>query len=100
MEENVGQLRLKVVWAISPCSHAVAVADLNRDKQNDLVVATVDSVTVLLNGKSGFRPAPGSPFGAGPGAYHLAVGDVNRDGKPDVAASSFGGKTVTVLLGR
>jgi hypothetical protein len=33
-------------------------------------------------------------------AYHLASGDVNRDGKPDIAASSFEGKTVTVLLGR
>ncbi len=37
---------------------------------------------------------------AGPGAYHLTTGDVNRDGKLDVAASSFEGKAVTVLLGR
>ena len=28
------------------------------------------------------------------------TGDVNRDGKLDVAASSFEGKAVTVLLGR
>ena len=78
----------------------VVVADVNQDQRNDLIVATVDSVTVLLNGKSGFAPAPGSPFHAGPGAYYLAVGDINKDGKPDVAASSFGGKAVTVLLGR
>ncbi|HST19796.1 MAG TPA: VCBS repeat-containing protein [Blastocatellia bacterium] len=79
---------------------AVFVADVNRDKQNDLVLATEDSITVLLNSRSGFAPAPGSPFGAGPGAYYLATGDINQDGNLDVVASSFGGKAVTVLLRR
>lgn len=79
---------------------AVAIADVNRDKSNDLVVATVDSLTVLLNGKSGFAPAPGSPFRAGPGAYYTAIGDVNHDGKLDAVASSFESNAVTVLLGR
>jgi hypothetical protein len=77
---------------------AVAVADVNRDNRNDIVAATVDSVTVLLGG--GFIPAPGSPFRAGPGAYNLAIGDVNKDGKLDVVASSFEGDAVTALLGR
>jgi hypothetical protein len=78
----------------------VFVADVNRDRRNDLVAATVDSVTALLGDGRGFAPAPGSPFRAGPGAYKLAVGDLNEDGKPDVVASSFEGKAVTVLLGR
>jgi hypothetical protein len=30
----------------------------------------------------------------------VAVGDVNEDGKLDVAASSFEGESVTLLLGR
>ena len=87
-------------YDLGTAAWAVAVADVNRDKSNDLVVATVDSVTVLLNGKSGFAPAPGSPFPAGPGAYYLALGDVNKDGKLDIAASSFEGNAMTVLLGR
>ena len=76
------------------------MADVDRDKRNDVVAATVDSVTVLLGGGNGFIPAPGSPFRAGPGAYNLAIGDVNGDGKLDIVASSFEGDAVTVLLGR
>ena len=53
-----------------------------------------------IQAQSLFSPAPGSPFRAGPGAYHLVIGDLNKDGKPDVAASSFEGDSVTVLLGR
>lgn len=86
----------------------VVVADVNRDKRADLIAATVNSVAppyesriaVLLGGNRGFVPGPGSPFRAGPGAYTLTVGDVNEDGKLDVAASSFEGNAVTVLLGR
>lgn len=87
-------------YDLGTAAWAVIVADVNRDKSNDLIVATVDSITVLLNGKGGFAPAPGSPFRAGPGAYHLALGDVNKDGKLDIAASSFEGNAVTLLLGR
>lgn len=87
-------------YNIGTPAFAVVVADVNRDQRNDLVAATVNSVTVLLAGSAGFAPAPGSPFRAGPGAYYLTVGDVNEDGKLDVAASSFEGNAVTVLLAR
>lgn len=76
----------------------VVVADVTRDNRNDLLAATVNSVTVLLGDSHGFVPAPGSPFRTGPGAYNLTVGDVNEDGKLDVVASSFEGNAVTVLL--
>jgi hypothetical protein len=87
---------------------AVMVADVNRDQQVDLVAATVNNqlppfesgVTVLLGAGDGYMPASGSPFQAGAGAYNLTVGDVNQDGRLDIAASSFEGDAVTVLLGQ
>jgi len=90
-------------------AYAVVVADVNRDKKADLLAATVNSrarpfesrIAVLLGDGGGrFLAAPASPFRAGAGAYNLTVGDVNEDGKVDVAASSFEGKAVTLLLGR
>ena len=72
---------------------------MNKDRKNDLVAATVNSVTVLQNAGDRFVQAPDSPFRSGPGAYHVAVGDVNEDGKLDVAALSFEGDTVTLMLG-
>lgn len=100
LNQSGGKFAPAAAYDLGKVAFAAIVTDVNRDKLNDLVVATVDSVTVLLNGKGGFALAPGSPFRAGPGAYHLTVGDVNQDGKSDVAASSFDGKAVTVLLGR
>jgi hypothetical protein len=87
---------------------AVDVADVDRDGRADLVAATVNGaaapydsrIAVLRRDGRGFVPAPGSPFPAGRGAYHLALGDVNEDGALDVAVSSFEGDAVTVLLGR
>jgi hypothetical protein len=81
-------------------ANEIVITDVNEDGRNDLVAATVSSVTVWLADSEGFRPAPGSPFRAGPGAYHVTVGDISGDRKPDVVASSFEGDVVTVLLGR
>ena len=87
-------------YTVEGLPFAIAAADVNNDGRNDLVIATVDSITVLVGGNDRFMPAPGSPFRAGPGTYHLAVGDVDKDGKVDIAGSSFEGNAVTLLLGR
>jgi hypothetical protein len=86
----------------------IVVADVNGDAKPDLIIATVDSrqapyeakVVVLLGGGRGFKPAPGSPYAVGPGAYTLAVGDVNEDGRADIVAASFEGDAVSLLLHR
>ena len=83
----------------------VAVADVNLDREPDIVATTVNSrvrpyeskLAVLLG--SGFGGS-GMRVPVGPGAYQLAVGDVDEDGKPDVVTSSFEGDSIGVLLGR
>ena len=59
-----------------------------------------NDVTVLLGDTGGFRAAPGSPYAAGPGAFHVALGDIDGDGRQDIAVSSFDGAAVTLLLRR
>ena len=63
------------------------------------VVPAGDGVRIMLgDGRGSFKPAPGSPFSTGKGAWRLAVGDVNGDGKPDIATSNLESDNVTVLL--
>ncbi|HXH05995.1 MAG TPA: VCBS repeat-containing protein [Vicinamibacterales bacterium] len=77
----------------------VAVADVNRDGNADVIAAAGDGVRVMLgDGRGSFRPAAGSPFFTGKGAWRLAIGDVNGDGKSDVATSNLESDSVTVLL--
>jgi hypothetical protein len=81
---------------------SVVALDVNGDRRADLVVANQGSgdVSVLLgDGKGGFRPAPGSPFAAGPHPNDIATGDFNGDGKTDLALPNHDTQLVTVLLG-
>jgi hypothetical protein len=79
----------------------VAIADMNRDGNPDVLAAANNGVRVMFgDGKGQFLPAPGSPFLTGKGTWHIAISDVNGDSRPDVVTSNLESKNVSVLLGR
>src|SRR5262245_6924640 len=78
---------------------SVAIGDLNRDGNPDLVTANLGSstVTILLgNGAGGFEGP--TEFPTGSGANSVAIGDLNSDGKPDVAVANLNSTTLAVVL--
>jgi hypothetical protein len=83
----------------------VALADVNRDGNLDLIVPSGTVGVLLGNGDGTFKAAQTYEVG-GWGAAAVAIGDVNGDGNPDVIAAipctdvycSRGGM-VAVLLG-
>jgi hypothetical protein len=90
-----------------PCGKSpndIAVADMNRDGNPDLVIANTETpyITILLgDGKGGFKPSPRSPFATEsyPHVHGVAVADFNGDGKPDVATDSWGRNQILMFLG-
>jgi hypothetical protein len=79
-------------------ANAIAVADLNGDGHQDVVVAESGFLDVYLgNGALGFTLLGGSPQTTSLGTVQaLEVGDFNNDGLPDVAASD--GLVVTIFF--
>jgi hypothetical protein len=85
-------------------SISVVVGDFNGDGHQDLAVAnqSANNVTVVMgDGKGGFTPFSGSPFGLAGGTtpVSMAVGDFNGDGIQDIAVANYGTSNVTVLQG-
>jgi len=79
-------------------SSAVAIADLNGDGKNDLVIADAGAnrFSILLgDGAGGFAPATTVALGGNPTG--LGVGDMNGDGHPDIVLSSVTTSTVFVF---
>ncbi len=80
----------------------VAVADVNRDGNHDLLVANIDegTVSVLLgDGDGDFKPALGSPFPCNANPNDIAIADMNGDGHPDMVIANHQTPYITVLLG-
>ncbi|HEY4491595.1 MAG TPA: VCBS repeat-containing protein, partial [Acidobacteriota bacterium] len=83
-------------------NHGLAVADINRDGNPDLLTSNQDhnSVSALIGtGDGNFYPAPGSPFRVGRAPYPLSIFDFNKDGNLDIATPDVGGNTISLLLG-
>ena len=81
---------------------SVAVADLDKDGNADVVAARLDTGTLwvyLGDGQGRFRAAAGSPFAAGPSPEDIAIADFNRDGRLDVVVTNHDTNHVTMLLG-
>ncbi len=79
----------------------VAVADINGDNQNDIIVANnpTNNVGVLLNlGNGVFGAQTIYSTGSGSGPRSVATADLNGDSKPDIIVANESGNTVSVLL--
>jgi hypothetical protein len=79
---------------------SVAVADLNKDSKQDLILANYlgNSVSVLLgNGDGTFQLR--SDYGTQSGPSAVIVGSFDGPGSEDVVAANYNANTVSVLLG-
>ncbi|MGH7681136.1 MAG: FG-GAP-like repeat-containing protein, partial [Candidatus Eiseniibacteriota bacterium] len=82
---------------------SVTVADVDRDGDDDLVIAarSANLVSVLMGSGTGsgsglFAPRVDYATGTLPGG--VAVGDLNVDGRPDILVSNFTTANTSVLL--
>lgn len=95
----------RAVYGAGPYALSVAVADINHDGIDDLIVANYEGGSLsLLTGRGSGGVGNGTfdlqvqiPVGNGP--RNVVAGDFNRDGNTDVAVPLLTGGTV-VLLGK
>jgi hypothetical protein len=73
-------------------AHSAAIADFDRDGDQDVVAASRDDGKIILYRNNG-QPTPGfTPqlLTTASGVYAIAATDLNGDGDPDVAAAAAG----------
>ena len=94
---------------------SLAIADINRDGRDDIVVtnscdvtptgggcsssSSPNQISILLGNGDGTFQSPVS-YGAGAAPFQLAVGDLNADGWPDIVETDYQGTTVSALLNK
>lgn len=78
----------------------VAVGDVDGDVIDDVAVANMGSndVSLFLGGRSGVRPAGGSPLSTGTAPAAIALADLNGDGRADIVTGNSGSRDVSVRL--
>jgi hypothetical protein len=88
-----------ITYPVGTSPNQIAAADLNHDGAVDLL-ATDDLAGTLsiLRGNGDLTFNPRTILSLATDLEGLAVGDFNGDGFPDVAVTSAGGGSVTVLL--
>ena len=97
---GTGTFGSKTDFATGVYPNALALADLNGDGNQDLVVVNYNSSSVsvfLGTGTGSFGPR--TDFATGGHPVALALADLNRDGHPDLVVANQYDSTVSVLLG-
>jgi hypothetical protein len=94
---NVFEPAVQQEIAIPGGPRAVAIADLDLDGWNDVVVVVrnLDRVLTLRNEFGRLVPVSEMPSGRSP--REVVAGDFNRDGRPDVAVINRGSSDVSIL---
>ena len=80
-------------------AYAVAIADVNGDRHQDLIVTAEHLQIFLGDGTGKFRSAPDFDLDLKGHFTELAVADVNSDGKLDVITAQHDSYAVAVFLG-
>lgn len=80
----------------------VCTGDFNLDGKQDMVVVSTGANTVAINygnGAGGFTGvAPGTTIVVGASPKHCIVADFDKNGRPDIAITSTGANTASVIF--
>ncbi len=102
-----GSFQEPVVYRVNGSTQSVALADVNGDGKQDLVIGLIAfpndflAVAIMLgNGDGSFQTAQTTTFGSPNGfALSLAVADFNGDKKLDLAVTDYNFGVLWVLVG-
>jgi hypothetical protein len=103
-----GNFLKPVAYAAGVSSNQLAMGDVNGDGKPDIAFVfdtfgqiTKDNLGVLIgNGDGSFQPMQAYTVGKRPIANAIVLGDINGDSRQDMAVSSQGDSSVSILMNR